>query len=183
MLLRSTTYDPIFLEHLMHKIYHVTLTDEERTHLHDMITKGKAAARVQTHARILLKAERAPAGPAWTDEQISTALDVSRSTVERVRRTLVEDGLDAALYRRKSTTLRQRKLDGEQEAHLVTLACSEPPAGRDRWTLRLLADKLVDLHIVESIAPETVRQTLKKTTSNPGKKRNGASHQKPMQPS
>jgi transposase len=167
----------------MHKIHHVTLTDEERTHLHDMITKGKAAARVQAHARILLKAERAPAGPEWTDEQISTALEVSRSTVERVRRTLVEDGLDAALYRRKTTTVRQRKLDGEQEARLITLACSTPPDGRESWTLRLLADKLVALEIVESIAPETVRQTLKKTTSNPGKKRNGVSHQKPMRPS
>jgi transposase len=138
---------------------------------------------VQTHARILLKAERAPAGPEWTDEQISVALDVSRSTVERVRRALVEAGLDAALYRRKSTTARPRKLDGAQEARLVALACSPPPNGRESWTLQLLADKLVALEVVESIAPETVRQTLKKTTSSPGRSRNGVSRRKKMPPS
>jgi transposase len=138
---------------------------------------------VQTHARILLKAERAPAGPEWTDEQIRVALDVSRSTVERVRRALVEAGLDAALDRRKPTTARPRKLDGAQEARLVALACSPPPNGRESWTLQLLADKLVTLEVVESIAPETVRQTLKKTTSSPGRSRNGVSRRKKMPPS
>jgi len=167
----------------MYKIYHVTLTDDERTRLYDLTTKGRTATRVQTHARILLKAERAPAGPEWTDERICGALDVSCSTVERVRRALVEDGLDAALYRRKPTTARPRKLDGEQEARLVALACSPPPDGRERWTLQLLADKLVALEVVESIAPETVRQTLKKTISSPGRSRNGVSHRKKMPPS
>lgn len=160
----------------MQKRYHVTLTDDERAQLQDLIRKGKAAAHLQTHARILLKAERASEGPGWTDEQISTVLEVSRSTVERVRRSLVEGGLDAALYRRSSSTSRPRKLDGVQEAHLVALACSTPPDGRLRWTLHLLADKLVELDIVESIAPETVRQTLKKTTSNPGRSSSGVSH-------
>jgi len=95
---------------------------------------------------------------------------------------LVEDGLDAALYRRKPTAARPRKLDGEQEARLVALACSAPPEGRESWTLRLLADKLIELEVVESIAPETVRQTLKKTTSSRGRNKHGASHPKPMQP-
>jgi transposase len=167
----------------MQKRYHVTLTDDERTRLHALTTTGRTAARVQTHARILLKAERAPAGPEWTDEQIRVALDVSRSTVERVRRALVEAGLDAALYRRKPTTARPRKLDGAQEARLVALACSPPPNGRESWTLQLLADKLVTLEVVESIAPETVRQTLKKTTSSPGRSRNGVSRRKKMPPS
>lgn len=164
----------------MHKIYHVTLTDDERSQLDDIIRKGKAAARVQTHARILLKAEEAPTGPGWTDEQISAALDVSCATVERVRRTVVEDGLDAALYRQKPRATKPRKLDGEQEAQLVTLACSTPPDGRERWTLTLLRDKLVALEIVDSIATETVRQTLKKTTSSRGRSRNGAFRPKPM---
>jgi transposase len=166
----------------MRKIYHVTLTDEERDQLHDLISKGKAAARIQTHARILLKAERAPAGPEWTDAQISTALEVSRSTVERVRRTLVEEGLDAAVYRRKPVTTKPHRLDGEQEARLVALACSAPPDGRERWSLRLLTDRLIELQVVESIAPETVRQTLKKTNSSPGKNTNGACHQRKMRP-
>jgi transposase len=152
----------------MQKKYLVTLTDDERTHLDDLIKKGKVAARVQTHARILLKAERAPAGPEWTDEQISESFDVSCSTVERVRRTLVEEGFEAALYRRKPRTTKPRKLDGEQEARLVALACSTPPDERARWTIRLLADKLIELEIVDTIAPETVRQTLKKTTSSRG---------------
>ena len=147
----------------MNKKYRVTLSDAERAYLETLITTGKGSAHTHIHARILLKADQSAAGPNWTDQQISDALDVSRPTIERVRRTLVTDGLDAALQRRRPEVPRARKLDGAQEAHLVALVCSPPPAGAARWTLTLLADRLVTLQVVESIAPETVRQTLKKT--------------------
>jgi transposase len=121
-----------------------------------------------THARILLKADEGPAGPGWADEAIAEALEVNRSTVERVRQRCVEEGFDAALRPRPSRQVRLRKLDGAQEAQLVALACSPPPNGRDRWSLHLLADKLVELEVVDSISYETVRRTLKKTCSNRG---------------
>ncbi len=148
----------------MNKKYRVTLTDNERTLLQAFITTGKAAAHTQTHARILLKADQSPTGPGWTDQAISAALDVSIPTIERVRRTLVTEGLDAALQRRRPVTPRARKLDGGQEAHLVALVCSPPPEGSQRWTLSLLVDRLVELKLVDAIAPETIRQTLKKRT-------------------
>jgi transposase len=147
----------------MAKKYHVRLSPDERPLVTELITAGKAAARAQTHARILLKADEGPDGPAWSDEQIAVALDVSVRTIERVRETWVTDGLEAALYPKPARAHRPRKLDGEQEAHLIALACSAPPTGKKRWTLRLLANRLVDLEIVDAIAPETVRQTLKKT--------------------
>ena len=145
------------------KKYLVILTDEERTSLQKLVRSGKAGARKITRARILLKADQNNGGPAWTDPQICHALDVGVTTVERVRKRFVDEGLDAALNRRKNTnpTFR-RKLDGQQEAQLVTLACSHPPEGRDRWTLRLLADKLVELEIVDTISYQTVRRVLKK---------------------
>ena len=114
------------------------------------------------HARILLKTDEGPGGPAWGDDQIVDALEVSRSTVERVRVRCVEEGPDAALRPRPSGQLRLRKLDGAQEAHLIAVACSPPPEGRKRWTLRLLADKLVKLEVVDAVSYETVRRTLKK---------------------
>jgi transposase len=116
------------------------------------------------HARILLKADEGPGGPAWSDDQIVEAFDVSRSTVERVRTRCVEEGPDAALRPRSSPTMRLRKLDGGQEAHLIAVACSPPPEGRKRWTLRLLADKLVELELVDAVSYETVRRTLKRTS-------------------
>ncbi len=152
----------------MAKKYNVRLSPDERTLLTDLISAGKAAARAQTHARILLKADQGADGPGWIDADIVTALDVSRRTVERVREAWVMEGLEPALYPRPARAHRPRRLDGEQEAHLVALACSEPPAGRTRWTLRLLATRLVELEIVDGIAPETVRPTLKKTSSSPG---------------
>ena len=152
----------------MTKKYIVTLTDEERTELHDLTTKGTTRARRLTHARILLKADVADGRTGWSDESISEALDVSVSTIQQVRRRFVEEGLEAALNRRKPRVNRQRKLDGEQEAHLIAVACSEPPAGRDRWTLRLLADKMVELEYVDSVSHETVRQVLKKTNLSLG---------------
>ncbi len=151
----------------MNKKYIVRLTDSERGVLEGLVNTGKAAARTLTHARILLKADCGPDGPAWTDPMISAALDVSIPTIERVRRTLVLDGFDAALQR-KPPPPRQRKLDGRQEAHLIALACSPAPEGHKRWTLRLLADKLVELEELDGLAPETVRQMLIKTTSSRG---------------
>lgn len=152
----------------MHKSYRVTLAQEERTQLHDLLSSGKAAARTLTHARILLKADQSPLGPGWTDEAIRDALYVGLSTIGRVRERFVEEGLDAALYRRPSPRYRQRRLDGQQEAHLLALTCGAPPSGQDRWTLRLLADKMVELEYVERVSHETVRQTLKKMRSNRG---------------
>jgi transposase len=152
----------------MHKRYRVRLVDDERAYLESLLSAGKAAARTLTHARILLKADEGPAGPGWADEAIADALEVNRSTVERVRQRCVEEGFDAALRPRPSRQVRLRKLDGAQEAQLVALACSPPPNGRDRWSLHLLADKLVELEVVDSISYESVRRTLKKTFSNRG---------------
>ena len=129
----------------------------------ELLSKGKAAARTLTHARILLKADEGVAGPRLSDDAIAEALEVNRSTVERVRLRCVEEGFDAALRPRPSRQQHPRKLDGVQEAHVVTLACSPAPNGRARWSLRLLADKVVELEIVDAISHETVRQTLKKT--------------------
>ncbi len=153
----------------MKKRYIVTLTAEERSELKQMIRAGKHKARKITRARILLKADQSKDSPAWADKQISQALEVGTATVERIRKRFVEEGLEAALNRRKESTLRfQRKLDGHKEAQLIALVCSEPPEGRSHWALRLLADKLVELGVVETISHETVRRTLKKINSNPG---------------
>jgi transposase len=151
------------------KKYLVTLTDEERQGLHTLIAVGKAAARKLTHARILLKADQAAGGPAWDDKAITEALDVGLSTVARVRQRFVEQGLEAALGRKPlDRPSRPRKLDGAAEARLIALACSAPPQGRQEWTMRLLADQLVELEVVDAVSHETVRQVLKKTNSSRG---------------
>src|SRR6476469_9835904 len=151
------------------KKYKVTLTSEERQHLLDLIAAGKKSAKKLAHARILLKADAAAGGPAWPDARIAEAAEVSIATVERVRQRFVEQGFEAALVRKKQDRpSRQRKLDGAAEARLVALACSRPPDGRARWTLRLLADKLVELEVVDTVSTETVRQALKKTNSSRG---------------
>lgn len=152
----------------MYKKYRVTLSDSERAYLETITTSGKGAAQTHLHARILLNADQSALGPNWTDQAISTALDVSIPTIERVRCALVTQGMEAALHRQRPATRRAHKLDGAQEAHLVALVCGPPPEGAARWTLTLLADQLVELKIIDSIAPETVRQTLKKTSLNPG---------------
>lgn len=152
----------------MAKKYIVRLPSEERLLLLELISAGKAAVRAQTHARILLKADAGPDGPGWVDTTIAEALETSLRTVERVREAWVCEGLDAALYRKRPSVPKPRKLDGEQQAHLVAIACSPPPAGRSRWTLRLLSERMVELQIVDAIAPETVRQTLKQTSSSRG---------------
>ena len=147
------------------KKYRVTLTADEREQLTGLIAAGKTAAQKLTHARILLKADQAEGGPGWIDEQIAEALEVSVATVERVRQRFVEQGLDAALDRkRRERPPREVKLDGRAEARLIALACSTPPDGRAVWTMQLLADKLVELEVVDSISDETVRLALKKTS-------------------
>jgi len=152
----------------MKKKYIVTLTEVERQMLQAMLSRGKAAARKLVHARILLKADASDEGPAWNDEQIVEGLEVGRATVERVRKEFVEDGLEAALERRKPRRQYERALDGDGEAHLVALACSQAPQGRSRWTLRLLADRMVRLEYVEQVSYQTVRRTLKKTNLSLG---------------
>ena len=157
--------------------YRVTLTDEERTHLKELTGTGKAAARALTHARILLTADEAAGRAGWPDERIAAALDVSLSTIARVRRRFVADGLDAALHRRPSRTPRATKRDGRAAAHLVALTCSTPPKGYERWTLRLLTDRFGALGVSEPVLYATVRRVRKKTSSSRGPGRNGAFHQ------
>ena len=152
----------------MRKQYVVRMPEEERASLLTMIGRGAAPARAQAHARILLKANRGEAGPEWTDGAISAALEVDPTTVARVRKLYVTEGLEAALYRKAPDRVYRRKLDGEQEARLVAVTCGEPPSGHKRWTLRLLADRLVELAVVETVSHETVRQTLKQTGSSRG---------------
>ena len=144
----------------MNKKYIVTLTTAERDPLLTLISTGHASARRLTHARILLKADSTPGQPGWSDQDISAALEASPVTVARVRQLLVEEGLEAALRRRPARHSRPRKLDGDQEAHLIALACSAPPVGRKRWTPRLLAAKMVELAYVDVVSHETVRQVL-----------------------
>ena len=151
----------------MHKRYVVRLTDEQRDHLEALVRRGRAHARRLLYARILLKSDTSEDGPAWADERIAEALETSAATVARERRRFVEEGLEVALMPRKPGRPRRRVLDGRAEAHLVALACSEPPEGRGSWTLRLLADRMVDLGHVEGVSYETVRRTLKKTNCVP----------------
>jgi len=151
------------------KKYKVTLTAGERQQLSDLIAAGRAAAQKLAHARVLLKADAADGGPAWPDARIAEAVEVSIATVERIRQRFVEQGLEAALGRKKQDRPRRpRKLDGRAEARLIALACSAPPEGRKEWTMQLLADKLVELEVVGAVCDETVRRTLKKTRSSRG---------------
>lgn len=159
----------------MAKKYLVTLTQEEREELERMISRGKGNARKLAHARVLLQADASEAGPAHTDERIAAGLDVSTRTIERVRERFVEQGFGAALVPARSRRIYQRKLDGKQEAHLIALACSKPPSGKRRWTLRLLAREMVELDYAEGLSHETVRRTLKKTRSSRTSRRCGVS--------
>lgn len=151
----------------------VRLTDDERSELQAMVDEGRGSKSVRQRARVLLKVDESQSGPGWTDERAAEFAEVSVRTVERVRKRLVEEGFDAAVYRKPSTERLYRKLDGVGEARLIAEACSPAPQGRRRWTLKLLADRLVALEVVESIDPETVRKTLKKTISNPICRSNG----------
>ena len=152
----------------MKKKYIVTLTQEERQMLQAMLSRGKAAARKLMHARILLKADASSNGPGWSDDQIAEGLEVGRATVERVRKEFVEESLEAALERRKPRRQYRRTLDGDGEAHLIALACSKAPEGRSRWTLRLLADRMVRLEYVDDVSKDTVSRVLKKTNLSLG---------------
>ena len=145
----------------MKKKYIVKLTAEEKEQLSCLLSSGKERARKLTRARILVKADKG-----WTDRIICAALDVSRPTVERTRRRFVEEGFESSLSHRSPRRDYDRRLDGDAEARLIALACSAPPEGRERWTLRLLAQRLVMLEQVdvESVSYETVRQVLKKRT-------------------
>jgi len=159
------------------KKYVVKLSGEERELLETLIRSGKHAARKLLKARILLKADVSQAGEGWSDIQIAEALDTSVDTVSRTRQRLVEDGFQAALaYKYSPASARPRIFDGAGEAKLIALACSKPPAGRARWTLQLLEEKVVELSIVERASDNTIGRTLKKTTSSPTCKNNGLSH-------
>jgi transposase len=149
----------------MAKRYLVTLTAEEREWLTGLVSAGRRSALAITRARILLKSDQAPGGPAWPDERIAEALDCGLRTVERVRQRFVERGPEQALGRKpQDRPSRERKFDGAAEARLIALACSQPPEGRTRWTLRLLADRLVELEVFDSVSDEAVRRVLKKTS-------------------
>jgi transposase len=149
----------------MHKKYVVRLTQEERTQLETLVRRGRAHTRKLLYARILLKAD-ANGPDHWTDERIAEALEISTATVARERRRYCEDGLEVALMPKKPGRPRRRVLDGRAEAHLLALACSEAPEGRERWSMRLLADRMVELGHVDTLSYETVRRTLKKTSSS-----------------
>ena len=151
------------------KKYNVRLSKDERATIKKLMTSGRGPARMFTRARILLKADQSDEGPGWSDERISEALEVTVQTIERVRKQLVEEGCDAVLSRREyKQKVSRKKIDGDMEAHLIALSCSDPPEGRARWTLRLLADTVVELGYVENISHEAIRQTLKKTNLNRG---------------
>lgn len=152
----------------MEKRFRVTLTSAERQDLQTLVSSGKAAARKIMRARVLLLADQADGGPGKSDPEIIDALGCGRATVERVRKQFVEHGLDEALNPRPTTRVYTQRLDGKAEAHLVAIACGAPPEGRARWTLQLLADRLVALGQVDAISDETVRRTLKKTNSSRG---------------
>jgi Homeodomain-like domain len=146
----------------MAKKYRVILSGAERDELTALIRKGKAAARKLAHARVLLQVDESESGSGGTDEQTACALNLSTRTVERVRARFVEQGLAAALLPQPSTRCYERAFDGAQEAQLIALACSAPPEGKSRWTLRLLAEQAVELKIVDTVSRESVRQALKK---------------------
>ena len=149
----------------MYKKYVLRLTDQERGRLQTLVRRGRAHARSLLYARILLKAD-ADGPERWTDERIAEALEVSTATVARERRRFLEDGLEVALMPKKPGRPRRRVLDGRAEAHLIALSCSDPPEGRERWSMRLLAQKMVELGHVEALSHESVRRTLKKTRSS-----------------
>jgi transposase len=148
--------------------YVVRLSSEERMSLETLVKTGKRAADTRLRAQILLKADVGEGGLGWTDARIAEAFDVGLSTVHRQRQRLVEEGLEKALARKPSRQTRPRKLDGEKEARLIAVTCAKAPEGYARWTMQLLADRLVELKLVDAISDETVRRTLKKTNSSLG---------------
>lgn len=152
----------------MNRKYNVELTNAERQHLEKLISSGTASARTLTRAYILLHSDLSPQGTNWKYEQICAAYHVTQMTVMKVRKSFVVNGLQATLGRKKPDREYERALDGEAEAHLIALACSEPPTGQTRWSLRLLRDRFVRLGHVDHVSHETIRTVLKKTNLNPG---------------
>jgi hypothetical protein len=152
----------------MYQKYFIKLTAEERQQLEKLISSGTTQARTLTHAHILLKSDSSEGGPHWTYDQICEAFDVAPLTVSSVRKRYAEEGLAAAIYRKKPEREYEHCLDGAAEAHLIALACGEPPEGYDGWTLRLLQRKMVELAYVNTVSHETVRTTLKKTRQSLG---------------
>jgi transposase len=150
------------------KKYRIKLTEVERNELKTLVSQGRIAARKQTHARILLQCDESGVNPAKNDRDIAEALNTSARSVERVRQRFVEEGLESALNPKAQERSYFKKLDGAAEAFLVATACAQAPEGRAEWTMQLLADKLVECKIVDSISDETVRTTLKKTRLNLG---------------
>jgi hypothetical protein len=152
------------MEAIMQKKYIVELTSEERNRLEAVIKTNRMAAHKRKHAQMLLKADQSPQGSGWSDIKIADAFDCHRTTVENLRKRLVEHGLDRAMDHGNRGSYRIKKFDGVAEAHLIATACSSPPEGRNRWTVRLLADEMVSLGLVDSCGKTTVHNTLKKTS-------------------
>jgi hypothetical protein len=164
---------------MTHKHYIVKLTEEERARLEGMLKKGKHPAALLTKIRILLKADAAHADGGWPDSAICEALSLQKNRPEVIRRIFVEEGLERVLTRKKrEIPPTPRTFDGEKEARLIQLACSAPPEGRARWTLELLAEKVVELKIVDAASDSTVYQTLKKTNSSLISRNNGSFRRK-----
>src|SRR5215472_10224469 len=159
--------------------YAVDLTDAERAELREIISKNKAKRSTIINAYILLKADSTSG---WTNADITAAYEVSTKKVEQLKKRFVEQGFEAALYRKPVTNAHRRKITGDEEAHLIALCCRQAPEGRERWTLRMLADKMVELDVIASVSHETIRRTLKKVNLNPGKRKNGAFPQSTMRP-
>lgn len=150
------------------KKYIISLTAQERSDLEKLTKTGRTAAYKINHARILLKADSNQAGGEWIDREISKALNISVATIERVRERCVLEGIEAALNRREQSNRRKKIIDGSQEARLIAIACSEIPTGKNKWTLQMLADKMVELNYVKQVSRESIRQVLKKTKSSRG---------------
>jgi transposase len=167
----------------MAKRYVVALSEDERKELGRLISNGKSKRDKIVKAFILLKADGGEWGEKWTDKEIAEAYHISVSTIEQTRERFVEGGVEDALNRRPTKRVYRRKIEGEEEARLITLACATPPEGSSQWSLRLLADKMVELNYVESISHETVRRALDKNELKPWKKKSGVSPLKKMQPS
>lgn len=159
--------------------YVIDLTDAERAALREILSKNKVKRSTIIKAYILLKADRSCG---WTNADIASAYDVSTKKVEQLKKRFVEEGFEAALYRKPVTNAHRRKITGDEEAHLIALCCSQAPEGQERWTLRMLADKMVELDVIASVSHETIRRTLKKVNLNPGKRKNGAFPQSTMLP-
>jgi len=152
----------------MKRKYPVQLTEEQRAYLEKLISSGIAPARLLRRARILLKSDSSPGGPNWSYAKMREAFDVSDVTIAAVHKAFGQGGLEGALHRKKPDRIYEHVLDGEAEAHLIALACGQPPEGRERWTLRLLQGEMIRRQYVQSVSHETVRATLKKTRSSPG---------------